>query len=39
MHLLLASAALLMAGPTAAPTEDGAASQLATITVTGRSRG
>ena len=39
MHLLLASAALLMAGPTAAPTEDGAASQLATITVTGRSQG
>ena len=39
MHLLLASAALLMAGPTAAPAEDGAASQLATITVTGRSRG
>jgi catecholate siderophore receptor len=39
MHLLLASAALLMAGPTTAPTEDGAANQLATVTVTGRSRG
>ena len=39
MYLVLASAALLMAGPPAAPTEDGAASQLATITVTGRSRG